>query len=263
MELFNTPSGWARISVVDDVVDAEPVTDFYPVGNGGVYFQTMRQSAEYTEGNGYESNRWYLLLVSKDVQHGTEIQAVYAKDAATQPSFPVNVTLASGGTTTGGGSTAPAQPDVKAVQSALNAHYGSKLTVDGKWGPNTCKAAFGFQKNVVGVTGKELTTAFFRNLGLPETWVNTFKSVCASYYNAGTSSGGNTKPTPPVPPVPPTPSAFPYVSTLVGAAGGSLIGLAGKKTVLKKKTKIKTWHAAVGGALLGGLGGFLVGKMRK
>ena len=281
MELFNTPSGWTRISMVDDVLDAETLTEFAPVGNGGVYFQTMRQSAEYTEGNGYESNRWYLLLVSKDAQHGTEIQAIYAKDAATQPYFPVNVTLSSNSTTTTGGGTTTAQPSVTAVQQALNAKYNAKLNVDNKWGPNTCKAAFAFQKNVVGVTGtSKLTTAFFRNLDLPEEWVNTFGSACVSYYSG---SGGGTSTvktysktcpngtkltwtsaqTEPTCPDAPVPSTFPWLSTLVGAAGGSLIGLAGKKTVLKKKPKVKTWHAAVGGALLGALGGFFVGKARQ
>ena len=54
---------------------------------------------------------------------------------------------------------------------------------------------------------------------------------------------------------------FPWWMTALGALAGSLVGLAGKKTVLKK-TKVKAWQAGVGGALLGALGGFIAGKLR-
>ena len=255
IETVSTPVGWTKIGLdtQDFLYQSEQVSAVSKVTGSSIYFQSMFQSGTLAPPE-YEKTRWYLFVFSRSSNGNTDPEALFAKDAVDQPYFPVYFPES---TSTGGGTT-PAQPSVTAVQQALNAHYNAKLTVDNKWGPNTCKAAFAFQKNVVGVTGKELTAAFFTKLGLPETWVTTFKSACASYYSSGV-----TPPVPPVPPVPPTPSTFPWLSTLVGAAGGSLIGLAGKKTVLKKKARVKTWHAAVGGALLGALGGFFVGKARQ
>lgn len=157
--------------------------------------------------------------------------------------------------------------NIRSIQKALNSKYRSHsyypLVVDGKWGPKTCTAAFGFQSTLPGVTSTgELTADFFLALGLPEAWAATGKygDSCASYYQKGVTPAPVPKPEEPV--IEPVPSTFPWMETLIGAAGGSLIGLAGKKTVLKKRTRLKTWHAGVGGALLGAIGGFIWGKNR-
>lgn len=156
-----------------------------------------------------------------------------------------------GGTSTGTTTVAK----VKQIQAALNAKYASNLTVDGKWGPNTCSAALAYQKNIVGISGSSLTTGFFSKLGLPTTWATEFKSSCAAH------AGGGDTPVPP-PPLPPVPGyQFPWMYVLLGAAGGSLIGLAGKKTVLKR-AKVKSAVVGIGGALVGAVGGYLYGRNR-
>lgn len=150
---------------------------------------------------------------------------------------------------------------VKDVQKRLNLHYQKHpyypLTVDGHWGPKTCFAAYGFQKSVVGYGGGTLLGSFFTKLGLPEVWTTHFKNACTSWYADVPAPGPGPSPEPVVSSAP-----FPWMEVLVGAAGGSLIGLAGKKTVLKK-TRVKTWQAGVGGAVLGALGGFVAGKVRQ
>jgi len=151
---------------------------------------------------------------------------------------------------------------VKQVQTRLNLHYKEHpyypLAVDGKWGPKTCTAAYGFQKKIVGYGGGTLVGNFFVKLGLPEVWTTPFKNSCTSWYQ-------DVAPTPAPEPEPepePVSAPFPWKEMLIGAAGGSLIGLAGKKTLLKKSA-VKTWQAGAGGALLGALGGFVAGKMRQ
>lgn len=150
---------------------------------------------------------------------------------------------------------------VRQIQRALNTKYTKHpnypLAVDGKWGPKTCAAAYGYQKDVVGYGGGDLVGSFFTKLGLPEVWTTHFKNSCLSWH------GDVPTPTPtPAPEPVPASKPFPWKLMLVGAAGGGLVGLAGKKTVLKK-TRVKTWQAGIGGALLGALGGFVAGKMRQ
>jgi len=152
---------------------------------------------------------------------------------------------------------------VKEIQKALNSKYNKHehypLAVDGKWGPKTCFAAYGFQKDVVKYSGGNLLGQFFVKLGLPEVWTTHFKNSCLSWH------GDEPAPTPDPAPTPEPvleSKPFPWASTLVGAAGGSLVGLAGQKTVLKK-TRVKAWQAGVGGALIGALGGFVAGKLRQ
>lgn len=149
---------------------------------------------------------------------------------------------------------------VKQVQKALNTKYPKHqyypLAVDGKWGPKTCYAAYGFQKDVVGYGGGTLLGDFFVKLGLPQVWTTSFKNACLSWH------GDQPAPTPTPAPEPVVEAKpFPWGMTALGALAGSLVGLAGKKTVLKK-TKVKAWQAGVGGALLGALGGFIAGKLR-
>jgi hypothetical protein len=86
-------------------------------------------------------------------------------------------------------------------------------------------------------------------------WTTHFKNSCLAYYD-----GGPTVKPPEEPMVYTVP--FPWKEMLIGAAGGSLIGLAGKKTLLKK-SRVKAWQAGVGGALLGAVGGYIAGKMRQ
>lgn len=150
---------------------------------------------------------------------------------------------------------------IKEIQNKLNYYYKEHpyypLVVDGVFGPKTCFAAYGYQKKVTTYKGSNLTGEFFTKLGLPEVYTTHFKSSCASWF-------GDEIPDDVPPPPPPVPSApFPWLEMLIGAAGGTLVGLAGKKTVLKKQKKVKSWHAGVGGALLGALGGFIAGKMRQ
>jgi len=150
---------------------------------------------------------------------------------------------------------------VKEVQKKLNLNYQKHvyypLAIDGKWGPKTCFAAYGYQKSIVGYGGGTLLGSFFTKLGLPEVWTTHFKNSCTSWYQDVPGPGPSPEPGPIVVPSAP----FPWMEVLVGAAGGGLIGLAGKKTVLKK-SRVKTWQAGVGGAVLGALGGFIAGKVR-
>ncbi len=150
---------------------------------------------------------------------------------------------------------------VKEVQKKLNANFQKHiyypLAIDGKWGPKTCFAAYGYQKSAVGYGGGTLLGSFFTKLGLPEVWTTHFSNACASWYG---DVPGEKKEEVIVPPVAPS-APFPWKEMLIGAAGGSLIGLAGKKTLLKK-SRVKTWQAGVGGAVLGALGGFIAGKVR-
>lgn len=147
------------------------------------------------------------------------------------------------------------------VQKKLNIKYTKHqyypLKVDGVWGPKTCFAAYGFQKDVVGYSGGTLLGDFFVKLGLPEAWKTGFQNSCLSWHDDQPAE--EKKPAEEVV-VPGKP--FPWLATAVGAAGGSLIGLAGQKTVLRK-TRVKAWQAGVGGALVGALGGFIAGRMRQ
>lgn len=252
---LNTPAGWTKITTpTQDMVDAEYVTEWAPVAGTSSYVQAMKQSNELSE----ETPRWYLLAA---LLHGDKSLSDYHyfyKDSASQPAFPVAFVY--GGGSSSGGSTTPPSTTVQDIQRALNnkwkTHANYPLVVDGKFGPKTCSAALGYQKSVVGVAGTKLTTKFFTMLGLPSSMATTYGSSCVP------SGGGGGEDEPePVPPPIPVPSTFPWKETLIGAAGGTLVGLAGKKTVLKK-AKIKSWQAGVAGALVGALGGFIAGKMR-
>ena len=175
--------------------------------------------------------------------------------------WPVEVDCSSSGASKPATSSSTADK-VKQVQRALNSKYPKHayypLAVDGKWGPKTCHAAYGFQKDVVGYSGGTLLGDFFVKLGLPQVWTTSFKNACLSWH------GDQPAPAPAPEPAPAAPEGkpFPWLATLVGAAGGSLVGLAGQKTVLKK-TKVKPWQAGVGGAVVGAIGGFVVGKLRQ
>jgi hypothetical protein len=176
--------------------------------------------------------------------------------------WPIEVDCSSTGSSkpaTGTGNAAK----IKQIQQKLNFYYQKHpnypLTIDGSFGPKTCLAAYGFQQEATGYIGSNLIGEFFTKLGLPEVWTTGFKSSCASWYGDFQPTPG---PTPPAPEPAPVSTPFPWMEVLVGAAGGGLIGLAGKKTVLKK-TKLPTVAAGVGGAVLGALGGFVAGKMRQ
>jgi peptidoglycan hydrolase-like protein with peptidoglycan-binding domain len=152
---------------------------------------------------------------------------------------------------------------VRDIQKKLNIKYTKHanypLTVDGKFGPKTCAAAYGYQKDVNGYSGGTLLGPFFTTLGLPEVWTTHFKNSCLSWYGDVPAPEPTPKPEPTPEPVP-VAKPFPWKLMLVGAAGGSLIGLAGQKTVLRN-TKVKAWQAGVGGALLGAVGGLIAGKV--
>lgn len=144
---------------------------------------------------------------------------------------------------------------VKEVQSRLNTQWKPSplLAVDGSWGPMTCKAAYDFQVAKTGYKGGSLLGPFFVALGLPEVWTSHFVNACAAWH--GDVPGPTPKPDVPEPTTP-----FPWSKVLMGAAGGSLVGLAGKKTVLKK-SKLRTWQVGVAGAVIGALGGYVAAKM--
>jgi hypothetical protein len=188
---------------------------------------------------------------------------------------------------TGSGISTGGDDNVRQIQTALNyawkGHKFYPLAVDGKFGPNTCYAAFDYQTRGLGVGGSNLTPQFFASFGWDgNVWASQYGGGCAAYYSAydGGASGGDTpvadkdgsgggggtpvkkEEPPPVPPLPEV-KPFPWLAMLVGAGGGALIGLAGKKTVLKKQKRIKPAYAALGGAALGAVGGLIVGKMRQ
>lgn len=251
IETLQTPKGWTPIACqTEDSQDAENVTEYAKISGTEMYYQVMRQSGLYTPPE-YESTRWYLIAFMLHSNGSMTDVHCYSKDSANQPAFPAAFTSTSGGT---GSSTPTTMSKIEQIQAALNAKYAANLTVDGKWGPNTCSAALAYQKNIVGISGSSLTTGFFSKLGLPTTWATEFKSSCAS------SSGGGDAPVPPPPPPVPE-STFPWMYVLLGAAGGSLIGLAGKKTVLKR-SKVKPAVVGIGGALAGAVGGYLYGRNR-
>jgi hypothetical protein len=198
----------------------------------------------------------------------------------------------------GSGIAAGGSNDIKQIQTALNyawkGHKYYPLAVDGKFGPKTCYAAYDYQTRGLGISGSTLTPQFFASFGWDgAAWSAAYGSNCSSYYsqydgglsggetpvetpveqpvkppvqNGGGGGGGGGEPVveePEPPPLPPVSSPFPWLAMLIGAAGGALIGLAGKKTVLKKQKRIKPAYTALGGAALGAVGGLIVGKMRQ
>lgn len=95
--------------------------------------------------------------------------------------------------------TTAAKDMIKALQTALNAQYAGHanypLKVDGKFGPKTCAAAYGYKQEVLGDASEFLGSAFFQSLNLipAATYSNAIGSGCYAYY---TQSAGEEIPDP-------------------------------------------------------------------
>jgi peptidoglycan hydrolase-like protein with peptidoglycan-binding domain len=90
---------------------------------------------------------------------------------------------------------------VKEVQKALLAFGYSPGTIDGKWGPNTCKAAYAYMREHLGDYGEVLTGEFYSSLGLPGSGYNT---SCKAYFVQMTPPAPPPTPIKPIPEEPPT-----------------------------------------------------------
>lgn len=106
IETLNTPKGWTRMSCQDeDAQDAAVVSDITKISGTEMYYQTMRQSEQYTPPN-YNTTRWYLIAFMMHSNGSMEDLHCYYKDSATQPSFPAvfpaTTTIPSTGTSSGG-----------------------------------------------------------------------------------------------------------------------------------------------------------------
>ena len=156
---------------------------------------------------------------------------------------------------------------IKQLQAALNEYYDLHpyypLNVDGVFGPKTCAAAYGYQQDFLGSDSVLLTEKLFTTLDLPAWYSGKFEMSCTPYF----TSSGDPKPTPTPSPTPgpePVPipveasSGFPWLAVLLGTATGSVVGLAAEK---KRLVGVRRAPAMGIGAVLGGLGGFLAGKL--
>lgn len=162
---------------------------------------------------------------------------------------------------------------IKALQDRLNKQFKSHpyypLKVDGVFGPKTCTAAYQYQRTVVGIESVRLTEALFEKLGLPKWYTSSLEVGCTPWYTAVGEPAPVPAPTPtpdpdPEPEPDPDPTIdskpFPWLEVILGAASGGVGGLAVEKT---GKVRVSKQAAGGVGVLLGGVLGFVVGKMRQ
>jgi len=81
----------------------------------------------------------------------------------------------------------PTIADVKKIQSALAERGYEPGTIDGKWGPNTCGAAYRFKIERLKSYGQNLDWNFFSQLGFAgqtgTDYANKFGNACNAYYS--------------------------------------------------------------------------------
>lgn len=85
------------------------------------------------------------------------------------------------------GVTDPTIADVKKIQKALAERGYESGTVDGKWGPKTCGAAYRFKIERLKSYGQDLDWNFFSQLGFGgqtgTDYAKKFGKACTAYYN--------------------------------------------------------------------------------
>jgi len=136
---------------------------------------------------------------------------------------------------------------IKQLQNALNEYFDDHpyypLTVDGTFGPKTCKAAYGYQQGYLGDSSVRLSEELFTSLDLPAWYATTkFEMSCTPWY---ADDAYQPLAPPVVTPVVPTPTPTPVVPLApqkagfplwMGIVGGILI-LGGVVTFAKKKRR--------------------------
>ena len=132
---------------------------------------------------------------------------------------------------------------IKQIQNALNEYFDDHpyypLTVDGVFGPKTCKAAYGYQQGLLSDFSVRLTEGFFTSLDLPA-WYSTskFETSCTPWY----SDEAYVPTAPPIvtPVTPPAPVPPPVVADKAGfplwlGIGVGVLLIGGMLTFGKKK----------------------------
>ena len=95
-------------------------------------------------------------------------------------------------------SASPSRAQVMEIQRRLKKAGQNPGTIDGKWGPNTCQAAYGYKRATLRESDTTLGAKFWYTLGFPETYIK-YARACDAWFTGDLGPGPGSKPDPVTP----------------------------------------------------------------